>query len=307
MIFFDTKIKQPVCVLIGVLFILLLTPIPTFGIGIKVWPGGMTIQNLPLGEVYDLDKEKGVRLKITNEDDRAHTYSISAYQPSSIGSEGAIGYLDIPNTEWFYFEKPEIKIEANSEAETKIYLKVPKEDKYYNQHWVVSVGVEAKPELSETFVLAIYPRFQIETQSKEDLAEKPYGSIAFLPSTVIFDDVRSGVIKKAKIKIYNNDIVQHAYKIEPLDRSSEAAKRWISLSSGYTWIPESNWITADKTEVTIPAQKNYELILHVNIPKDKENYNRKWEEILTVTPDEGKNGFFRVQINTAEDNGQKTF
>lgn len=296
--FFNIKIKYSTSVLIiAILFILLNIPMPAFGIGIKVWPGGMTIQNLPLGEVYDLDKEKGVKLKITNEDEIAHTYSMTAYQPSSIGSEGAIGYLDIPNPEWLYFEKSEIKVEANSEAETKIYLKVPKENKYYNQHWVVSVGVEAKPEPGGMFVLACYPRFLIETQRKEDLAEKPYGSIAFLPSAVIFDEVQGGIIKKAKIKIYNNDIVKQSYRVEPLDRNSEAAKRWISLSSGYSWIPESKWVTPSETEITIPPQKNYELTINLNIPEQENNYSRKWEEIFLVTPDEGKAGFFRVQIN----------
>lgn len=266
--------------------------------GINVWPGGMLVQNLPLGEVYDLDKEKEIRLKISNTDDVEHTYTVSSNRPSAIGSEGAIGYLDIPNPEWLYFEKSEIKVGANSEAETKMYLKVPKEDKYYNQHWVVSVGVEAKPEPGGMFVLACYPRFLIETQSKEDLTEKPYGSIAFQPSTVIFDEVQGGVIKKAKIKIYNNDIIKHSYKIEPLDRNSEAAKRWLSLSSGYNWIPESKWITPGEAEITIPPQKNYELTVTLDIPKQEDNYGRKWEEIFLVTPDMGKAGFFRVQINT---------
>lgn len=293
----NIRIKYFIFILITTIFILG-THLPAFGIGIKVWPGSMIIQNSPLGEIYDLDKEKGIKLKITNEDEIAHTYSITAYQPSNIGSEGAIGYLDIPNPEWLYFEKSEIKIGANSEGETKMYLKVPQEDKYYNQHWVVSVGVETKPEAGGMFVLACYPRFLIETQSKEDLTEKPYGSIAFAPSVVIFDAVQYGSLKKAKIKIYNNDIIKHSYKIEPLDRDSEAAKRWISLSSGYNWIPESKWITPGEAEITIPPQKNYELTVTLDIPKQEDNYGRKWEEIFLVTPDMGKTGFFRVQINT---------
>ena len=179
-----------------------------------------------------------------------------------------------------------------------MYLKIPQEDKYYNQHWVVSVGVEAKPESGETFVLACYPRFLIETQSKKDLAQKPCGSIAFSPSAIIFDEVRCGAFKKAKIKIYNNDIVKRTYAIVPLDRDSEAAKRWISLSSGYTWIPESKWITLNRNHVTIPAQKNCELTVTLNIPEQENNYGRRWEEIFLLTPDEGKAGFFRVQINT---------
>lgn len=272
--------------------------------GINVWPGGMLIQNLPLGRAFDLDKERAIKLKISNSDEIDHTYVLSVYKPFAIGAD-MIGYLDLPDTSWFYFEKNEILVKAGGEGEVKMFIKIPGEDKYYNQRWAVSVGVEAKPEDKEMFTLACYPRFRIETESKEGLNEKPDGIIAFCPLAVYFNEASLQTKRIKSVSIFNNDSKEHLYKILALDRSSETAKRWISLSSGYSWIPQSNWIKLERSELVIPANSSARLNLTLNIPKEDLNYGRQWEEIFLVTPDGEKEGFFRVLVSTKEKEAQK--
>jgi len=128
--------------------------------GLRVQPGNFLVRDVHLGEVCEIK----IPLQIHNKDSRPHTYDLSAHKPTSIGSKGVEGYSDIPDPSWFYFERDEITLEADEVGEIKMYLKVPDADEYYDQKWVVSIAVEAKPEPGEMIALACYPLFRIETE-----------------------------------------------------------------------------------------------------------------------------------------------
>jgi len=69
------------------------------------------------------------------------------------------------------------------------------------------------------------------------------------------------------------------------------------MSGSYDALPNNGWMTYPRT-VVIKADGSATLDLEVLIPDDMDNYNRKWEEILLIRPDEGIPGFIRVQMET---------
>lgn len=268
--------------------------------GLAVAPGGLLIQNIIPGEVYDLQEVSGVTLNITNRDNLAHTYLLTAHKPSQVAARTWIkGYLEISQASWFWFEKEEVMVDANSTAKIKMYLKIPDEGKYYNQHWSVSLLVKAKPEPGQMLGLAVAPNFQIETEAKEEMVAKPDGSITFEPSLVRLEDVSLGSKIKTKVKIYNNDDKKHKYKISSQIFPEDPAKRQITKSAGYSWIPNPKWIRLKKV-VKIGPGESADLSFNVKVPQNEKYYGKKWEAIIFVEPDEGLPGFVRVQVETEE-------
>ena len=267
--------------------------------GLSIRPGGLLIQYVKLGEAYDLYKKTGIVLIIENKDSRPHTYLLSTSKPSQVGNKKWLkGYLEIPSPDWFWFEKDEVTVGAESQKEIKMFLKIPKEDKYYNQHWTVSLGVTGKPKKGEVVALAVYPRYQIETESKTVLTQRPYGTIGLEPSLLKFENLTLGEKKKGTITIYNNSNKTHRYAIIPRIVEVGPGREKISSSPGYAWIPNIKWIKPGKKRINIGTNKSKELPIRVKIPEKLENYDKNWEAILFVEPDKGLPGFIRVQIKT---------
>ena len=269
--------------------------------GLRVEPGGMLVQSVPLGTTYDFYESVGIPLTIYNRDISPHTYVLSTDKPSTVAARKWLkGYLEIPDPSWFWFEKGEVTVEANSKKEVKMYLKIPDEEKYYNQHWTVALGVKGKPEPGQMLALAAYPRIQIETLSRDDIKAKPDGIRGFAPSIVSFEDVALGKKRELKIRIYNNDTRRHRYKIRSKVFPKDPMRELIHTSPAYSWIPNPRWIRPKRSAVTIDSQDSRELTVSIKVPKNKENYNRKWEGILLIEPKKGLPGFVRIQVTTAK-------
>jgi len=267
--------------------------------GLSVRPGGLLVQYVPLGVTYDFYESVRMPLTIHNKDISAHTYVLSTHKPSQVAARRWVkGYLEIPEPSWFWLEKDEVTVEANGKSDVKMYLKIPDEQRYYNQHWVVSLGVAGKPAPGATIALAIYPRIQIETEAKDDVKARPDGSIGFVPNTLLFENLSLGTENTMKVKIYNNDTKKHGYKVTAMIFPRNPKKRQIFTSPIYSWIPNPNWIMPGRDNINIASNKARILPITVKIPQARENYNKKWEGIIFIEPDKGLPGFVRVQIKT---------
>lgn len=275
---------------------------PKPSLGLSVQPGGLLIQYVKLGQTYDLYEKAGIALIIENKDINPHTYILTTAKPSEVGNKKWLkGYLEMPEPSWFWFEKDEVTVEAQSKKEVKMFLKIPPEDKYYNQHWTVSLGVSGKPEAGQMLALAVYPRYQIETESKIGLKERPDGLIGPEPSTLLLKDLALEKKEKAKIIIYNNDTKTHKYRITPLVIAVDPTREQIVTTPGYSWIPNVKWLKAAKKRLEILPGKSKELTVAINIPKRKEYYQKKWEALIFVESEQEPSGFVRLQIITAKE------
>lgn len=272
---------------------------PRPSMGLRVEPGGLLVQYVPLGTTYDFYKNVGIPLTIYNRDVNPHTYLLSTDKPSTVAARKWLkGYLEIPDPAWFWFEKDEVKIEPNSKAEVKMYLNIPDEEKYYNQHWTVALGVKGKPEPGQMLALAVYPRIQIETLSRDALKERPDGIIGFTPSILSFPNLALGQRQKLKVRIYNNDTRRHKYRIRSMVFPLDSTKELIHTSPTYSWILNPKWIKPNRKWISIKPNKAKELTVEIRIPQQKEHYNRNWEAILFVEPKKARPGFVRIQIKT---------
>ncbi|MFH1128539.1 MAG: hypothetical protein V1699_03935 [Candidatus Omnitrophota bacterium] len=269
-------------------------------IGLSVEPGGLSIQKVPIGQLYDMEYWIKMRFKVYNDSDKPRRYSLKVDKPVKVGVNVLKGYTGIPNPSWFWFEKNEVLVPANSKEEIKMFLRIPNEEKYCNQKWAVGIDVEGKPEAEERLVLAVSPVFYIETESRPEVKEKPAGFLGLAPGTVVLENVALGKSKTiAKIKVYNNDSQPHLYKISSIIPSAEPGRQVITPSPNFSWILKKEWLKPDKSTLKIGPQEQKEITLDLDIPKKKDFLNQRWEGILFFESEEGLSNFVRVQIKTA--------
>lgn len=270
-------------------------------IGLSVQPGWLLMRDVPVGQLYDLERRTKIRFEIRNGSDRSRRYSLKADKPDKIGVKVLKGYSGIPDPAWFWFEKKEVLVPANGAEEIKMFVRIPDAEKYCNQKWAVGIDVEGKPETGEGLVLAVSPVFYIETEARADLKEKPAGLLALAPATSIMQNAGIGNGKTAAtIMVYNNDSRQHLYKISSIIPSAEPGCQVITPSPGFSWIPEKEWLKPGISALTIGPFEQESITVNLHIPEKTDALNQRREGIVLVESDEGPADFARVQIKVSE-------
>ena len=263
---------------------------------LRVSPAQFIIHDVEPGRVYDIFKETGLRLTIYNEGAQSLSWMLSTHRPSDRG-RWEKGYGEIPDARWCWFDQAEVTAGPNSPAYGNLFIQIPEDPKYYNQHWVATLSIRGKPGAGPVS-LAVDIRVQIETKTKNDATIAPDGVLAFVPSKVIFENAEPGVQYQARVRVFNNDSIAHRYTVTSLfDDNSVDHKSY--LTNGYKKIPAAAWLERPRT-IQIGAGQSYDLMLNLTVPQDTAHYRKKWEDIVLLQPDEGLAGFVRVQIETEE-------
>lgn len=263
--------------LIGYLLVTLCLSRVVLAAEINVLPGRLLITDVPVGKLYEVS----VPLTIVNHGKEEQSYSLSTTKLSAIGAEPEIGYVELPDERWFNFATETITIKPSDLGQVKMYINIPNNEKYYNQHWVVGLRVAANSGTQSLIRLALYPIYRIETEAKAGI--RGTGKMGIVPSVIELGQI------KGYITIFNNDKQAHVYKITLINDPGQ-----IGLSStGYTIVQSTEWIQIDKHEVRIkPGGKARIGIRSVvtEIGKDQ------WKGMLLIEADDGEKGFVRIRV-----------
>ncbi len=261
---------------------------------LKVSPAQFMVQDVEPGKLYDIYAETGLRLTVFNEDDAARTWRLSTHRPSERG-RWEKGYAEIPDATWCWFGENEIALSPNSAGFGHVFLRIPDDEQYYNQHWIVTLNVAGQSG-GLGLGLAVDIRMQIETKSKNDLTSPPHGPLALEPAALLFEDVQPGIPHRASVRLHNNDSVSRTYAIGSLflDKKHEAKTY---LTQSYQLLPSHEWLKHD-TSLAVEPGSARSLELTLKIPEEAAHFGRKWEDCILVQPDEGRAGFVRVRIET---------
>ncbi|MBI5096298.1 MAG: hypothetical protein HZB32_01385 [Nitrospirae bacterium] len=276
---------------IACLMVSFVAPHAVHGAGLTVEPGGLLIQKVPPGEVYDLYKGTGISLKIYNRLDRPNTYRIAGHRPSETGGgKWMAGYQEIPDPGWLSFDRGEVTIGPQGVGEVRLYLNIPPDPRYYNQRWAVTVAVEGQPVPGEVFSLAAYLPFEIETESQVGGGKRPWGKIGVEPSLLVLEPA-----KKAKIKIYNNAEKDQLYRLRTGIPRGTPASRQIGLSPGFNDLPDASWIITSHKEIKIREHGAEEVTVWTEIPGTITS-SGPWETLLWIESDSGEKTFIRLDV-----------
>ncbi len=276
---------------------LLLAPLSTEAASLKVAPARFIVHNVTPGALYDICAETGLRLTIYNDDDAARTWVLSVHRPSDRGS-WEMGYAEIPDPSWCWFDQAEVTVEPQGKEYAHLFLQVPDEERYYNQHWVVTLGIDGKPGRGG-IALAADVRAQIETKSKADAAAKPDGPLGVAPSIVRFENAVPGAAAAATVMLYNNGSVSRTYAVSRLFDDAQIEQKTY-LTHGFERIPAADWLRCEQTVQIAPGGSAI-VPVSLNLPADTAPAGGKWEELLLIQPQEGRAGFVRIQIETREE------
>ena len=160
------SLTQVVSLAISLLFVSF-----AWAISLEVDPSEIVIKGVTLGKVVAVSEVWGekMRLRITNTEKSARTYTTEVLPVSKTGTLPKAGYIDIPDTSWIWIEQDQVLIPGNSEKELELFLKIPGKEEYRDKDFQAIIEVKTKKNRpDEVFVLAAQVRMSFSTGAAEE-------------------------------------------------------------------------------------------------------------------------------------------
>lgn len=257
----------------------------------KVSPGAFCAQNVKIGQETDT----GIDLTIDNETDKEREFSVRVVSPRTLKSESLKGYSNLPITGWLRLEKTTMVAPAKGQVKSRMYIKIPNEEQYYNQQWAVSCLIEYVGQKG-LFQEAIMTLFMFETMPKKDVTEKPFGNLAVVPSVVKVTGSAMKAKEEFSFKLYNNTADEHTYTIKTFVPKEEKGKLEINVTSGLAWAKNTSWISPRVRKIKVAPGTFAEIKLNVTVPASELAGDKGVEALVFADSDTGERKFVRVQV-----------
>jgi hypothetical protein len=293
------SLRKVGCIALLATILLLLGSDAGVAMGLSVEPGGLLLQRIKPGERYDLEAMGGLRLKISNQSPKQRVYQISVATPVQLGITGwTAGYSPIPDPGWFAVEPAEIEVPPEGENHARMFINIPADPRYYNQHWVVAVAVQEKPGAGEVLALALKPVYYLETESRAETSPRPYGSLGIVPTVLqCSQTVSPGRQPEApcgELKIYNGDSRPLTLTISAETPSVLAGAHKVDPSPEYSWLAKPESVQLSVNHFILQPKESRAISVRVASAPDAPLLKR--ECLLWVRSDEGPAGFARLQM-----------
>lgn len=256
--------------------------------GLRVEPGGLLIQKVPVGEARSVVESVEMAFVVYNRDSIPHSYCISAHRPSRTGNgKWPRGYDEIPDASWIVPTPDVLEIPAGSSASFDVVIEVPDDARLYNQKWAVTMAVEGKPVKGRNVALALYPMLQIETRPKELSDGRPHGAVAVAPATIQVN----GKKEPLSFEVYNNDTEPHDYLIHVAPAGGK-----IPASPGLRSVAVQGLVVPKMKSVRIEAGGVEQVLVDVYPAVAEAEEFQPWEQLVFVESENGQCTFVRLQM-----------
>lgn len=255
--------------------------------GLSVEPGGILLQDVPVGEARSVVESSGISFVVYNRDNARREYRISVHKPSNAGNGNwPRGYCEIPDPSWIRTVPEVLIIEPESSASFDVVVEIPDDRSLSNQKWAATLAVVGTPLAGTNVALALYPLLQIETTPHESPETGPFGELAVAPATL-----RSGAVSgPIPFKVYNNSSEEQDYMLRV---SSPGGK--IPVSPGLNAAGDHLFIKPRRQTLRLKAGESETVLLDVNgdtwgaLPG-------AWEQLVFVEGQKGDCTFVRFQL-----------
>ncbi|MBN2541547.1 hypothetical protein JXI42_01635 [bacterium] len=261
-------------ILFIICLIALIYHLESMGIEIGADPSIIDIYDVPIGTEYEIDQK--IKIRNTNPDDYTFKIEVLSLKQTAF-------YSPLPNTSWVNLENTLVDVDAKSNSEPiGISIKIPNDEKYYNQHWEAQIQVTIAS--SGNISAGIIIKFLIETSPNGQFV--PEGDFVAYPSVINLNNVLDSII------IFNN--FYHDYDSVTIGWTST----WYSFSKGNGELPEGLWISEKKflwrTPVNSITVDGFERkVLYISC--DESKFTGSSKGILYFKTTDNKTSFVRIE------------
>jgi hypothetical protein len=256
--------------------------------GLSTQLGEAVIENLQIGQTYNLQQLANLRLIVTNTSDYGVDLRMDIILPDS--SELKNGSKPIPDTSWVKLSQNLFKLAPNEKASSDIIVSIPDEDQYLGKKYQVTIWSHTLGGSGSGMFLAYGLKtriiFTIDTvkAAKSEAITSSDASVSFTlkPEEIFLDNVELGKIydvKKKKglvLKITNPSEHEQTFNLQSLTVGNSVA----TLTKEYEDAPDASYLKFSDSSFVLPPKGTKTIKMYLKFPPEKEYSGKKYMFVI---------------------------
>ena len=261
--------------------VVLATPHELKAGGLSTHLGEAVIENLQIGQTYNLKNLANLRLIVTNTSDYAVDLKMDVLLPGS--SELKNGAIPIPDTSWVKLSQNFFTLGPNEKASSDIIISIPDDDRYLGKKYQVMIWSHTVGGKAMFLAYGLKSRIILTTDTvKADDGEAITSSDATVnfrlsPQEMFLDDVELGKVYDVEeragliLKIANPGDREQVFKLQ----SRTVANSVATLTKEYNDAPDATYLSFSESEFVLPPNGN-----KLNFPPKREYSGNRYMFII---------------------------
>lgn len=245
--------------------------------GLRTQLGEVVIENLQVGQTYNLKDLANLSLIVTNTSDFTLDLKMDVLVPSD--GELKLEAQAIPDVSWVELTQSLYTVEPGTHAVSDIMISIPDDEQYMGKTYQVVIWSHslAIPGQGMTMAYGLKSRiiFSIDTVRAEpiDLVLTSDADVGFSvgPMEIRVKDVAAGVLwdveEQAGISLTISNPGQQMRTVQL--KSQTVANSRASVTKGYEDTPDASYLRFNQDELVLRPGENKTVRLYLNFPEDK--------------------------------------
>lgn len=252
--------------------------------GLSTQLGEVVIENLQVGQTYNLKQLANLRLIVTNNGDDSVALKMDIVLPDSSQLKG--GAKRLPDTSWVRLSQNSFLLGPSEKASSDIMLSIPNDDRFLGQKYQVAIwshtvnygdkgmligyGLESRVIFTTDTVRATEGEIVKSSDASVDLALEP--------EAIFLDDVELGETydlelgKGLVLSITNRSDKAQTFRLRSLKVSNSAT----TLTEGYEDAPDASFLRFSENEFALPPHGTKEVRVFLDFPQQAEYCGKRF-------------------------------
>jgi len=256
--------------------------------GLSTQLGEVVIENLQIGQTYNLKHLANLSLIVTNTSDYSVNLRMDILLPDS--SELRKGAEPVPDTSWLKLSQNLFKLGPNEKATSDIIISIPGDDQYLGKKYQVTIWSHTLGGKGTGMFLAFGLKsriiFTTDTvkASKSEVVTASDASVNFTlkPEEIFLDSVELGKIYDVEkktglvLKITNPSDREQTFKLQSLTVSNSVA----TLTKGYEDTPDASYLEFSDSSFVLPPKGTKTIKIYLEFPPKEEYSGKKYMFVI---------------------------
>jgi len=256
--------------------------------GLSTQLGEVVIENLQIGQTYNLKQLASLQLIVTNTSDYGVDLRMDVLLPDK--SELRKEAEPIPDISWVKLSQNLFKLSPNEKATSDIVLSIPDDDKYCGKKYEVTIWSHTLGSSGSGMFLAygLKTRIIFTTDTvratKSQVVTSSDASVNFTlkPEEIFLDNIELGKIYDVEkntglvLKITNPSKQKQTFKLQSLTVDNSVA----TLTKEYLDAPDASYLEFSDSSFVLPPKGTKIIKMYLRFPAEKEYTGKKYMFVL---------------------------
>ncbi len=256
--------------------------------GLSTQLGEAVIENLQIGQTYNLQQLANLRLIVTNTSDYGVDLRMDILFPDS--SELKKGAEPIPDTSWMKLSQNLFKLDPDEKATSDITISIPDDDQYLGKKYQVTVWSHTLGGKGTGMFLAyglksriIFTTDTVKAAKSEAVTSSDASTnFTLKPEEIFLDNVELGWIydvekkKGLVLTITNPSEHEQTFNLKSLTVGNSVA----TLTKEYEDAPDASYLKFSDSSFVLPPKGTKTIKMYLKFPPEKEYSGKKYMFVI---------------------------